>query len=248
MAGAIAEIAYETMIKNFRRIDTTKTKIYLIEGHTHILPTYPPNLSQKARGYLERFGVQVITGRRVTNVSKDGVTVDELFIPSHNVLWAAGNQASPLLKELAIPLDRQGRALVGHDLSIPDHPEIFVIGDAACAMDKHRKPLPGLASVAIQQGRYVAQVIRRKWAHKDRPPFRYLDKGTMATIGKTKAIGTFGKFQFSGFPAWMAWCFIHVLYLIGFRNRMVVLVHWLFSYFTGQRGARLIYRSIDEQP
>lgn len=247
MAGAIAEIAYDTMLKNFRRIDTTKTKIYLIEGHTHILPTYPPNLSLKAQRYLERFGVEVITGRRVTGISSEGVSVEDTFIPTHNILWAAGNQASPLLKTLSIPLDKQGRAIVGPDLSIPDYPEVFVIGDAACAMDKNQKPLPGLASVAIQQGRYVAHVIRRRWAHKERPPFRYFDKGTMATIGKTKAIGTFGKLQFSGFIAWIAWCFVHILYLVGFRHRIVVLVHWLFSYFTGQRGARLIYRSIDEQ-
>ncbi len=245
MAGAIAEIAHETMLKNFRRIDTTRTKIYLVEGNEHILPTFPPRLSQKAQGYLERFGVQVITGKRVNNITDDGVTVDETFIPSHNVFWAAGNQASPVLKSLDVPLDRQGRVNVDTDLSIPEHPEIFVIGDASCALDKEGHPYPGLASVATQQGRYVAHVIRRKWVKKDRPAFHYRDKGTMATIGKTKAIGTFGKVQFSGFIAWLAWCFIHVMYLIGFRNRLVVLTQWLTSYFTSQKGARLIYRSID---
>jgi NADH dehydrogenase len=245
MAGAIAEIAHETMLQNFRRIDTTRTKIYLVEGSEHILPTFPARLSQKAQGYLERFGVQVMKGKRVNNITNDGVTVDETFIPSHNVLWAAGNQASPVLKSLDVPLDRQGRVHVDSDLSIPGHPEVFVIGDASSAMDKDGKPLPGLASVATQQGRYVAHVIRRKWVKKDRPAFRYLDKGTMATIGKTKAIGTFGKLQFSGFIAWLAWCFIHVMYLIGFRNRIIVLMQWLTSYFTKQKGARLIYRSID---
>ncbi len=245
MAGAIAEIAHETMLKNFRRIDTTRTKIYLIEGSEHILPTFPPRLSLKAQGYLEHFGVQVMTGKRVTNITDEGVTVDETFIPSHNVLWAAGNQASPVLKTLNVPLDRQGRVNVDADLSIPEHPEIFVIGDASCAMDKEGKSLPGLASVATQQGRYVANVIRRKWVKKDRPPFSYRDKGTMATIGKTKAIGTFGKVQYSGFIAWLAWCFIHVMYLIGFRNRVLVLTQWLTSYFTRQRGARLINGSID---
>lgn len=247
MAGAIAEIAHETMLKNFRRIDTTKTKIYLVEGSPHILPSFPARLALKAQQYLEHFGVQVITGKRVNSITKDGVMVDQTFIPSHNVLWAAGNQASPVLKTLDTPLDRQGRAIVDPDLSIPGHPEIFVIGDAAAAPDKEGKPLPGLASVATQQGRYVANVIRRKWAKQERPPFRYFDKGTMATIGKTKAIGTFGKMQFSGFPAWLAWCFVHIMYLIGFRNRVIVLTQWLASYFTRQRGARLIYRSIETE-
>ena len=247
MAGAIAEIAYETMFKNFRRIDPTKTKIYLVEGSPHILPVYPESLSQKAQGYLEHFGVKVITGKRVTSITKEGVTAEDVFIPAENILWAAGNQASPVLKSLGIPLDRQGRAVVDADLSIPEHPEIFVIGDAACAMDKKGKPLPGLAPVAVQQGRYIAQIIRKQLPKNDRPPFVYFDKGTMATVGKTKAIGTFGKIQFSGFIAWIAWCFVHVLYLIGFRNRLVVLTQWLFSYFSSQRGARLINRSIDEE-
>lgn len=247
MAGAIAEIAYETMFKNFRRIDPTKTKIYLVEGSPHILPVYPEPLSQKAQGYLEHFGVKVITGKRVTSITKEGVTAEDVFIPAENILWAAGNQASPVLKSLGIPLDRQGRAVVDADLSIPEHPEIFVIGDAACAMDKKGKPLPGLAPVAVQQGRYIAQLIRKQLPKNDRPPFVYFDKGTMATVGKTKAIGTFGKIQFSGFIAWIAWCFVHVLYLIGFRNRLVVLTQWLFSYFSSQRGARLINRSIDEE-
>lgn len=248
MAGAIAEIAYQTMLKNFRRIDTTKTKIYLVEGSPHILPVYPERLSLKAQKYLEHFGVNVITGKRVTGVSTDGVSIEGgLLIPSENVLWAAGNQASPVLKSLNVPLDRQGRALVEPDLTIPGHPEIFVLGDAACAMDKKGKPLPGLAPVAVQQGRYVAQILRKRLPKKERPPFIYFDKGTMATIGKTKAIGTFGKIQFSGFIAWLGWCFIHILYLIGFRNRIVVLMEWLFSYFSSQRGARLINRPIDEE-
>ncbi len=247
MAGAISEIAYQTMLKNFRRIDTTKTKIYLVEGSPYILPVYPEKLSMKAQKYLEYFGVTVITGKRVTNVTKEGVSVEGMLIPSENILWAAGNQASPVLKTLHVPLDRQGRVMVDADLSIPDHPEIFVLGDAACAMDKKGKPLPALAPVAVQQGRYVAQILRKRLPKKERPPFVYFDKGTMATIGKTKAIGTFGKIQFSGFIAWLAWCFVHILYLIGFRNRVVVIMQWLFSYFSSQRGARLINRSIDEE-
>ena len=247
MAGAIAEIAYETMLKNFRRIDTTKTKIYLIEGNSHILPAYPETLTVKAKKYLERYGVHVIEGKRVTNVTSEGVEVEGMEIPAKNILWAAGNQASPVLKTLDVPLDRQGRVAVDPDLSIPGYPEIFVIGDAACAMDKKGKPLPGLAPVAVQQGRYVAHILRKRLPKSERPPFRYLDKGTMATIGKTKAIGMFGKIQFSGFIAWLAWCFIHIIYLIGFRNRLIVLTQWLFSYFSPQRGARLINQSLDKE-
>lgn len=247
MAGAIAEIAHETMLKNFRRIDTTKTKIYLIEGSSHILPVYPETLTTKATKYLERYGVHVITGKRVTSVTNEGVEVEGTFIPAKNILWAAGNQASPILKSLDVPLDKQGRVIVDADLTIPNHPEIFVLGDAANAKDKKGNPLPGLAPVAVQQGRYVATILRRRIPKESRPPFRYVDKGTMATIGKTKAIGMFGKVQFSGFIAWLAWCFVHIFFLIGFRNRLIVLTQWLFSYFSPQRGARLINRSLDEE-
>lgn len=247
MAGAIAEIAYETMLKNFRRIDVTKTKIYLVEGCSHLLQAYPEALGKKAQQYLEHFGVQVILGKRVSNITTDGVEIEGNMIPAHNILWAAGNQASPVLKTLDVPLDRQGRVIVDTDLSIPDHPNLFVIGDSACAMDKKGKPLPGLAPVAVQQGRYLGKILRKGIPKKDRPPFRYLDKGTMATIGRTKAIGVFGQIQFHGFIAWLAWCFVHILYLIGFRNRIVVLAQWLFSYFTNKRGVRLVYRSVDEE-
>ncbi len=247
MAGAIAEIAHETMLKNFRRIDTTKTKIYLIEGSSHILPVYPETLTTKATKYLERYGVHVITGKRVTSITNEGVEVENTFIPAKNILWAAGNQASPILKSLDVPLDKQGRVIVESDLTIPGHPEIFVLGDAANAKDKKGNPLPGLAPVAVQQGRYVAMILRRRIPKESRPPFRYVDKGTMATVGKTKAIGMFGKVQFSGFIAWLAWCFVHIFFLIGFRNRLIVLTQWLFCYFSPQRGARLINRSLDEE-
>lgn len=247
MAGAIAEIAYQTMLKNFRRIDTTKTKIYLIEGSPYVLPLYPEKLSIKAQKYLEQFGVHVATGKRVTNITAEGVGIEGALIPTENILWAAGNQASPVLKTLHVPLDRQGRVIVEADLTLADHPEIFVLGDAACAMDKKGQPLPGLAPVAVQQGRYVAQILSKRIPKRERPPFIYFDKGTMATIGRTKAIGTFGKIQFSGFIAWLGWCFVHILYLINFRNRIVVLTQWLLSYFSSQRGARLINRSIDDE-
>jgi NADH:ubiquinone reductase (H+-translocating) len=247
MAGAIAEIAHETMLKDFRRIDTTKTKIYLVEGSPHILPVYPESLTKIATKYLERSGVKVITGKRVTSVTNEGVEIDGKIIPSKNILWAAGNQASPILKSLDVPLDRQGRVVVDEHLNPPDHPEIFILGDAAAAKDKKGNPLPALAPVAVQQGRYVANILRRRLPKEKRPPFRYVDKGTMATIGKTKAIGMFGKVQFSGFIAWLAWSFVHIFFLIGCRNRILVLMQWLFCYFSPQRGARLINRSIDEE-
>ncbi|HSW72289.1 MAG TPA: NAD(P)/FAD-dependent oxidoreductase [Chlamydiales bacterium] len=248
MAGAIAEIAYETLLKNFRRIDPKLTKIYLVEGSPHILPVYPPKLSKRAQKYLEYFGVKVITGKRVTNVTHDAVYIEGDCIEARNIIWAAGNQAASVLKTLDVPLDRQGRVMVGHDLTIPEHPEVFVIGDAACAMDPKNVPYPGLAPVAVQQGRYVAELLIKGFIHKEkRPRFKYLDKGTMATIGKTKAIGTFGKVQFYGFFAWLAWCFVHILYLINFRNRLIVLMQWLFAYYTSERGARLVNRSIEEE-
>lgn len=247
LAGALAEIAYETMLKNFRRIDTKKAKIYLIEGSDRVLPVYPRSLSEKAKSYLDKFGVQVILNERVTNITEKGVQVGDRFIESNNIIWAAGNTASSLLKTLDIPLDRQGRAIVNKDLTIPDHPEIFVIGDAACATDKKGKPLPGLAPVAVQQGRYVAKILRKNAPVDKRPKFQYLDKGTMATIGKTKAIGMFGKVKYSGFIAWLAWGFIHVMYLVSFKNRITVLIQWLFSYFTGLKGARLINRCLEEE-
>lgn len=250
MAGAIAEIAHETMLKNFRRIDLAKTKIYLVESCPTILfHGYPEKLCLKAQKYLQNSGVTLITGTRVTNINEEGVFLQDRKDPilAENILWAAGNQASPIVKSLETPLDKQDRVLVGPDLSIPNHPEIFVIGDCAAAMDKQGKTLPGLAPVAVQQGQYVAKIIRKGLLLQDRPPFKYFDKGTMATVGKTKAVGMFGKIQFSGFIAWAAWCFVHILFLIGFRNRLTVLTQWLFSYFSNQRGSRLINRPIDDE-
>lgn len=246
MAGAIAEIAHKTMFKNFRRIHPEKSKIYLVEALPDILPAYPLKLAKKAQKDLEKMGVRVLTGKKVTNVTKDGVQIEDEFIPSQNVIWAAGNQSLPLLKTLDVPLDRAGRVIVESDLSIPNSPEIFVIGDAANAKDKKDKPLPGIAPVAIQQGHYLAKIIQRDTPKEKRSRFKYLDKGSMATIGTSKAIAVVGKLQFTGFIAWFAWCFIHILYLISFRNRFGVLVEWVYCFLTGQRGVRLIYHSIDQ--
>lgn len=247
MAGAIAEIANKTMFKNFRRIRPEKSKIYLVEALPHILPVYPQKLSIHAERDLKNMGVRVITGKKVTNITDEGVEIEDLFIPCKNVIWAAGNQAEPLLKTLEVPLDRQGRAKVESDLSIPEHPEVFVIGDAACAIGIDGKPLPGIAPTAIQQGKYVANIILHEIPKTEREPFHYFDKGSMATIGTKKAIVVFRKLKFTGFIAWLAWCFIHVVYLIGFRNRFGVMVEWFYCFLTGQRGVRLIYRSIEEE-
>jgi NADH:ubiquinone reductase (H+-translocating) len=246
MAGALAEIAYKTMFKNFRRIKPEKSKIYLIEATPYVLPVYSQKLSLRAKRDLEDLGVIVITGKKVTNVTEEGVQVEDLFIPAKIIIWAAGNQASPLLKTLNVPLDRQGRVLVEKDLTIPAHPEIFVIGDAANATGKDGKPLPGIAPTAIQEGRYVAKILKKGLSASQRPPFNYLDKGSMATIGTSRAIAQIGKFGFGGFLAWAAWCFIHIVYLIGFRNRFSVISEWIYVFLSGERGVRLIYRSLEE--
>jgi NADH dehydrogenase len=245
MAGAIAEIAHKTLFKNFRRINPGKSKIYLVEATPHILPMYPQALSARAKSDLEKLGVEVLEGKKVINITDEGVQVEGTFFPCKNIIWAAGNQASPVLKTLDTPLDKQGRVIVEPDLSIPNHPEIFVIGDAACSIGKDQKPLPAVSPVAIQQGRYVAKIIKNQVPKEKRVPFKYHDKGSMATIGKAKAIAMIGKLQFTGLFAWFLWCFVHIVYLIGFRNRLTVMFEWILFYLTGQRGARLIYSSVE---
>jgi NADH:ubiquinone reductase (H+-translocating) len=246
MAGAIAEIAYKTMFKNFRRIKPEKAKIYLVEALPRILPMYPEKLALRATKTLEKMGVKVLTGKKVTDVNDAGVQIEEMFIESKNIIWAAGNQVSTMLKSLNVPLDRAGRVIVGPDLTIPEHPEIFVIGDAASLAGKDGKPLPGVAPVAMQEGRYVAKIIKKGLPKEERPPFRYFDKGSMATIGKAKAIAMLGKLQLSGFTAWLMWAFVHIMYLIGFSNRLAVMLKWGTTMFTGERGVRLITRPIEK--
>ena len=245
MAGAIAEIAQKTMFKNFRRIKPEESKIYLVEAAPRILQVFPEKLSKKAKEGLEKLGVTVIEGKKVTDITEDGVQVEEIFYPCKNIIWAAGNQASPLLNTLDVPLDRQGRVIVEPDLSIPGNPEIFVIGDASTILDKDGKPIPGVAPVAIQEGKYVASVLKKQLPKEQRPPFVYFDKGSLATIGKGKAIAWVGKLQLYGVFAWFMWCFVHIAYLIGFRNRLSVMFEWFIFYLTGQRGARLIYTSVE---
>jgi NADH dehydrogenase len=245
MAGAIAEIAHKTMFKNFRRIRPETSKIYLIEALPTILQTYPEELSLRAKKDLEHMGVKVLTGKKVTHIDENGVQIEGMFIECKNIIWAAGNQVSPLLKTLDVPLDRQGRAIVEPDLSIPGHSEIFVIGDAACVL-KDEKPIPATAPAAIQEGKYVARTIRKGVPKEKREPYRYFDKGSMATIGKAKAVVMFKSMKISGFLAWLIWAFIHIVYLIGFRSRIGVMIEWGSTILTGQRGVRLINRPIDQ--
>lgn len=247
LAGAIAEIAEQTMIKNFRKIRPEKAEIFLIEGLNQILPSYPERLSKKAQRDLEKMGVRVLTNSKVTHIMPNGVWLGDTLLEAHNIIWAAGNQASPLLKVLGVPLDKQGRAIVEKDLSLPGHPEVFVIGDAAYAIDAANKSLPGIAPVAIQQGRYVARIIKANIPSQKRYPFFYFDKGQMATIGRAKAIAQIGKLQISGFLAWMAWSLIHIVYLINFRSKIMVMMEWFFWYCTGHRNARLIIPQVPEE-
>lgn len=244
MAGAIAEIAHKALFRNFRRIKPEHSEIYVIEGTDRLLQVYPEELSKKAQGYLEKLGVIIQTHTKVTNITKDGVYIGDQFLEANNVIWAAGNQAPPMLKTLDVPLDRAGRVIVNFDMSIPDHPEIFAIGDAASATDKEGNPLPGIAPVAIQQGHYVANVIKKNITQEKRPPFHYFDKGSLATVGKAKAVGVVGKKKLSGLLAWLAWSFIHIFYLISFANRFMVMTRWFFLYLTGSRHVRLIKKPI----
>lgn len=248
MAGAIAEIAHKTLFENFRRIKPEKSNIYLIEALPNILPMYPLKLSNYAKKDLEKLGVKVLTGTKVTSINEEGVQVDGMFIHSQNVIWAAGNQVSSLLEQLNVPLDRAGRVIVEPDLSLPNYPNVFVIGDAASCLGDDNKPLPGIAPVAIQEGRYVACLIKKKLSKQKSKPFKYFDKGSMATIGKAKAIAMIRKLQITGLFAWLMWAFIHIFYLIGFRNRLSVMLGWAATLLTGQRGVRLITRPIDKKP
>ena len=247
MAGAIAEIARQSLVKNFRHIKPEQTKIYLIEGASQILPSFPKDLADKAKKDLEQLGVEVLLNTYVTEVNAEGVLIGDHFIKSQNIIWAAGNAASPLLRCLETKLDRGGRVLVNADLSLPGFPTIFIVGDAACLTGKDGSPLPGVAPVAMQQGFYVAKTIRNELKGKDRKPFSYFDKGMMATIGKKKAIVSYGKFHLSGYFAWLAWCFVHVAYLISFPHKLLVMMEWYYLYLFNERRARLITRPVKDK-
>jgi NADH dehydrogenase len=240
MAGALTEIARHTMVRNFRRIRPDAARVILVEGKDRVLPPYPPDLSAKAQKQLEGLGVEVITNAIVTNVSATEVRIGDRTIPTRTVIWAAGVQASPLARTLGVPLDRAGRVLVNPDLTIPGHPEVFVIGDLAAVKQPNGTFVPGVAPAAIQEGQHMGLNLERAVAGQPLRPFRYKDKGSLATIGRAAAVADFGKFKLSGFLAWFAWLAIHIFFLIGFRNRFLVITQWAWAYLTYQRGARLI--------
>ncbi len=239
MAGAFAEIARHSLVREFRRIDPRSARVILVEAGPRILPAYPPDLSARAVRQLEALGAQVWTGTPVTGVSAEGVQMGAERLAARTIVWAAGVTASPLARSLAAPLDRAGRVRVSPDLSLPARPEVFVIGDLA-TLEQDGASVPGVAPAAMQMGRHAARNIRRALSGQPALPFRYVDKGSLATIGRRSGVALFGKLRLWGFPAWAAWLAVHIFFLIGFRNRFVVLFTWAWAYFTYQRSARLI--------
>ncbi|MBX6325031.1 MAG: NAD(P)/FAD-dependent oxidoreductase [Chthoniobacterales bacterium] len=243
MAGAIAEIARYTLAKDFRHIDPSQARVILIEGEPRLLAAYPEDLSASAQKQLTALGVEVRTGTRATNLTETGVHIGDEFIPCRVKIWAAGNNASFVGKSLGAPVDRMGRVIVNADLTIPGHPEVQVIGDLANFSHQTGEPLPGVSPVAMQQGRHAARNVLAMIEGRQPERFRYLDKGSIATIGRNKAVADLHFIHLSGLPAWLAWLFVHIIYLIGFRNRLLVLIQWAWAYLTFDKGARLITRN-----
>ena len=238
LAGIILDTA-RAFRRDFRHIDTCDTRVVLLEGGPRLLAAFPEDLADRARRDLAGLDVQVRTGSIVTRIEPDAVYVGDERIPTHTVFWAAGNAASPLGARLGVPLDRAGRVIVEPDLSIPGHPEVFVVGDMAAATSGGA-PVPGVAPAANQGGEHVARCVRATLAGQPRTPFRYVNKGELATIGRHRAVAKIGRAKLTGYVAWVFWLFLHLLYLVGFRNRVSVLVQWAYAYFTYQRGVRLI--------
>jgi NADH dehydrogenase len=240
LAGTLAEVAHAALPRDFRHINPTQTRIVLLEGGARVLPAYPEDLSRRAEAQLRDLGVEVRTNATVTSVEANGVCAGNTFLPAAVTLWAAGVQASSLGKLLGTPTDRAGRVLVSPDLSLPGHPEVFIAGDLAGLSDARGNPVPGVAPAAMQEGRHAAENLLQDLHGQARRPFIYLDKGSLATIGRNAAVAQFGHIHISGFTAWLAWLFIHIFFLIGFRNRAVVLFDWALSYLTYERSVRLI--------
>jgi NADH dehydrogenase len=240
LAGALGEMSRFTLARDFRHIDPALARVILIEAGPRILPSFPEKLARRAMRDLESLGVQVWTTSPVTAIDETGVEVGRERIESATTLWAAGVEASPLGKALGLPTDRIGRIRVGPDLALEGHPEVFVLGDQAHALDADGKPLPGLAPVAMQQGRFAAQAIRSDLSQRERGSFVYRDRGQMATIGRSRAICDTGRFAFGGFAAWVFWLLVHIYFLVGFKNRLFVVVQWAWAYLSYGRGARLI--------
>ncbi len=240
LAGTLAEISRHVLAHEFRSIDPSRAHILLLEGGPRVLPAYAEDLSRSAEEQLRHLGVDVRTSTLVTGIEPGAVRIGDTRIIAPVILWAAGVAASPLGTKLGTPCDRAGRVEVLPDLSIPGHPEVFVIGDLATLQDDTGKPLPGVAPVAIQEGDFVAKTIRRDLDGGPRENFKYWDKGSLATIGRAAVVAQFGTIHISGFVAWLAWLFVHIFFLIGFRNRILVFIQWAWSYVTYERGARLI--------
>jgi NADH dehydrogenase len=240
LAGTLAEIARRALRDEFQAIDPKRTRIILLEGGPRVLAAYAPDLSESAVRQLQKLGVEVRTSAMVTRVEAGAVRLGEEKIPAAVVLWAAGVQASELGRQLGVPVDRAGRVPVNRDLSIPQHPEVFVIGDLAALKDEHGNMLPGVAPVAMQEGRAVAKTIARDLRNEPRKNFHYVDKGSLATIGRASAVAQFKGLHISGYFAWLGWLFVHIFFLIGFRNRLIVMIQWFWAYVTYERGARLI--------
>ncbi|MFO0576709.1 MAG: NAD(P)/FAD-dependent oxidoreductase [Polyangia bacterium] len=240
LAGALAELARFVLARDFRRVDPTEARVLLIEGGARILATFPEKLSERAEEDLLRLGAQVRHGDHVSRIDERGVQVGSEFIPTATVLWAAGVRPAPLTALLGAPVDRAGRVVIEPDLTLPGRPEVFALGDMTAYLHQDGKPLPGTSPVAMQQARHAARCIEATLAGKPRPPFRYVDKGNMATIGRAAAIVHIKRLQLGGFLAWLFWLLVHIFFLIEFRNRIAVLFNWAYSYFTYKRGARLI--------
>ena len=249
LAGTLAEIARHTLRNEFRHIDPASAKVRLVEAGPRVLSSFPEVLSLKARRQLERLGVEVHAGTPVTAIDAEGFQLGERFVPARTVVWAAGVAASSLARTLDTPLDRAGRVQVQPDLTLPGHPEIFVAGDLAALAQADGRPVPGVAPAAKQMGKYVAAVIRARLQRRPAPPpFRYRDQGNLATIGRMAAIVHMGRLKLSGPLAWWFWLAAHVFFLIGFRNRLVVLLNWAVAYWSYQRGARIIFGDADGEP
>ena len=240
LAGLMSTIARDVMHDDFRRIDTRQTRILLLEGGSRLLSAFPANLSEEALREVRELNVEVRLDSIVSRIEPGAVYVGDERIATHTVFWAAGNAASPLGKMLGAPLDRAGRVQVQPDLSVPGHPELFVVGDLAAITDVEGKGVPAVAPAANQEGRRAARNILRTLRNQERKPFRYRNKGNLATIGRHRAIADFGKVEFTGIVAWLLWLFVHIMYLVGFRNRLTVLLQWAWAYFAYQRGSRLI--------
>ena len=247
MAGAIAEIARYTLAKDFRHIDPSQARVILVEGEPKVLASYPNDLRDSAMKQLADLGVEVRTGIHATNLSDQGLQLGDEFIPARVKIWAAGNNASFVGKSLGVPVDRVGRVLVNNDLTIPNHPEVQVIGDLANFPHQTGEPLPGVSPVAMQQGRHAARNVLMMIDGEKPRKFWYFDKGSMATIGRNKAVADLRFLHLVGMPAWLAWLFVHVIFLVGFRNRLAVLFQWAWAYLSFNKGARLITRNFQSE-